>query len=63
MVLVVVAPAAAVSPSAGSDSSVRQATERAAGVIEIEFERMRVRVRGSVDDTALRTILETLAPR
>jgi transposase-like protein len=63
MVPVVVAPAAAVSASAGSDSSVRQANERAAGVIDIQFERVHVRVRGSVDDRALRTIVETLAAR
>lgn len=63
MVPVVLASAAAGSPSAGPDSSLRQANERAAGVIEIEFERVRVRVRGSVDDRALRTILEALAGR
>jgi transposase len=38
----------------------RQAT---AGVIEIEFEAARIRIRGGVDAQALRTVLEALAKR
>jgi transposase len=34
--------------------------EFARGVIEIEFERARLRVRGAVDEAALRTVLEVL---
>jgi transposase len=36
---------------------------RAVGIIEVEFDRARIRVRGAVDATALRTVLEALARR
>jgi transposase len=40
------------------------ATKRcAAGVIEVEFDKARIRVRGAVDGEALRTVLDALASR
>jgi hypothetical protein len=46
-------------PESGVDRSPRGA----AGLIEIELESSRIRVRGSVDAQALRTVLETLIQR
>jgi hypothetical protein len=46
-------------PELGVDRSPRGAV----GFIEIELESSRIRIRGSVDAQALRTVLETLAQR
>jgi len=50
-------------PSARSDEAPPRARLAGAGVIEIELEAGRVRVRGAVDVAALRTVLEVLAKR
>jgi hypothetical protein len=42
------------------ESAPRQA-KNGAGVIEIELEAARIRVRGAVDASALRTVLDVLA--
>jgi transposase len=52
-------PTLLASPESGVDRSPRGA----AGLIEIELESSRIRIRGSVDAQALRTVLETLAQR
>ena len=50
-------------PSARTDEAPPRAKLVGAGVIEIELEGGRVRVRGAVDATALRAVLEVLAKR
>jgi transposase-like protein len=50
-------------PSARSDVAPPGVKHPAVGVIEIELEAGRIRVRGVVDATALRTVLEVLAKR
>jgi transposase-like protein len=50
-------------PSARADGVAPRAKLGGAGVIEIELENGRIRVRGAVDATALRTVLEVLAKR
>jgi len=50
-------------PSARAEPAPPRAKLVAAGVIEIEFEAGRVRVRGAVDTAALRTVLDVLAKR
>jgi len=50
-------------PSARTDVAPPRARLTGAGVIEIELESGRVRVRGTVDVAALRTVLEVLAKR
>jgi transposase len=50
-------------PSARTDVAPLRARLAGAGVIEIELEAGRVRVRGAVDAAALRTVLEVLAKR
>ena len=50
-------------PSPRVDVALPRAKRATAGVIEIELEAGRVRVRGAVDATALRTVLEVLAQR
>src|SRR5688572_3591464 len=55
-------PVALSAPSARSDGTAPPRVKLAgAGVIEIELEAARVRVRGAVDAIALRTVLEVLA--
>jgi transposase len=49
-------PATYATPTHGSGGAT-------AGLIEIEFDRARIRVRGAVDDTALRTVLDVLVKR
>jgi hypothetical protein len=56
-------PVALSAPSARSDGAPPRAKLGGTGIIEIELEAGRVRVRGSVDVTALRTVLEVLAKR
>jgi transposase len=51
------------SPSARVDLAPPRAKRAGAGVIEIDVEIGRIRVRGAVDATALRTVLEVLAKR
>jgi len=50
-------------PSVRTDEAPPRAKLGSAGVIEIELEAGRVRVRGAVDVQALRTVLEMLAKR
>jgi transposase len=50
-------------PSARVDVAPPRVKHSAVGVIEIELEVGRIRVRGAVDATALRTVLEVLAKR
>jgi transposase-like protein len=50
-------------PSARVDGAPPRRKLAGAGVIEIELEAGRVRVRGAVDTAALRTVLEVLAKR
>ena len=50
-------------PSAWSDVAPPGVKHAAVGVIEIELEAGRIRVRGVVDATGLRTVLEVLAKR
>jgi hypothetical protein len=50
-------------PSPRGDLAPPRARLGGAGVIEIELEAGRVRVRGAVDTAALRTVLEVLAKR
>ena len=50
-------------PSARVDVAPPRAKLASAGVIEIELEAGRVRVRGAVDAQALRTVLDVLAKR
>ena len=50
-------------PSARSDVAPPRAKLAGTGVIEIELEDGRIRVRGTVDSAALRTVLEVLAKR
>jgi transposase-like protein len=50
-------------PSSRSEGAPPRAKLTGAGVIEIELEAGRVRVRGAVDTAALRTVLEVLAKR
>jgi transposase-like protein len=47
----------------GSESAPHASKRYAAGVIEIELERARIRVRGTVDGTALRMVLDALQQR
>lgn len=56
-------PVALSVPSARTDARLPRARLAGAGVIEIEVEAARVRVRGTVDAQALRTVLEVLAKR
>ena len=56
-------PVALSAPSARTEEAPPRAKLAGAGVIEIELEAGRVRVRGAVDATALRTVLEVLAKR
>jgi transposase-like protein len=56
-------PVALSAPSARVDEVPPRAKLAGAGVIEIELETGRVRVRGAVDVMALRTVLEVLAKR
>ena len=56
-------PVALSVPSARTDEAPPRAKLGGAGVIEIELEAGRVRVRGTVDTAALRTVLEVLAKR
>ena len=51
------------SPSVRVDLAPPRAKLAGAGVIEIDVEIGRIRVRGAVDATALRTVLEVLAKR
>jgi len=50
-------------PLARPESGVDHSPRGAAGLIEIELESSRIRIRGSVDARALRTVLETLIQR
>jgi len=50
-------------PSARADLAAPRAKLAGAGVIEIELEAGRIRVRGAVDATTVRTVLEVLAKR
>jgi len=50
-------------PSARAEQAPPRAKLLTAGVIEIELETGRIRVRGAVDAAALRTVLEVLAKR
>jgi hypothetical protein len=50
-------------PSARSDVAPPGVKHSAVSVIEIELEAGRIRVRGVVDATVLRTVLEVLAKR
>ena len=45
------------------ESAASRSARCAAGLIEIELESSRIRIRGSVDAQALRTVLETLTQR
>jgi transposase len=56
-------PVALSAPSAKADGAPRLAKLAGTGLIEIELEAGRVRVRGAVDAMALRTVLEVLAKR
>lgn len=56
-------PVALSAPSARADGAAPGARLAGAGVIEIELEVGRVRVRGAVDTASLRTVLEVLAKR
>ena len=56
-------PVALSAPSARGDGAPPRAKLAGAGVIEIELEAGRIRVRGAVDAQALRTVLEVLAKR
>lgn len=62
MLPVTVEPSARLVPPVGHKSAPEQ-SKHCAGVIEIELESARIRVRGAVDASALRTVLEMLAPR
>jgi len=50
-------------PSGKSDSAAHSSNHARADVIEVDFDTARLRVRGAVDDTALRTVLEALTKR
>jgi transposase len=56
-------PVALSAPSARADEAPPRAKLAGAGVIEIELEAGRIRVRGTVDAQGLRTVLEVLAKR
>ena len=50
-------------PLGNVESAASPSARCAAGLIEIELESSRIRIRGSVDAQALRTVLETLTKR
>lgn len=56
-------PVALSAPSVRVEGAAPRARLAGAGVIEIELEVGRVRVRGTVDTSSLRTVLEVLAKR
>lgn len=55
--------AVAVSPTTRSEPAASRSTPGAAGVIEVQFDGARLRVRGAVDAAALQTVIEVLTKR
>jgi transposase len=53
----------ALAPAPRTQPAVPESKHAAPGVIEIELETARIRVRGGVDDVALRTVLDVLVRR
>ena len=60
---VTLSASSALAPLEGAELAPPALRHIASGVIEIELEAAHVRVRGAVDATALRTVLEALAKR
>ena len=60
---VTLSAARALAPLVSAERATLRSKHAAPGVIEIELDAARIRVRGGVDDVALRTVLEVLAQR